>query len=150
MHAHIVQHWGALKRLMRFLLGTSHDGLLLRHDSPLNLHAFTDVDWAGDKDLYRSTTGYIVYLGSNPISWISKRQSTLARSTTEAEFKYFASTTTEVQWLSSLLSELGLQSTTIPTIYCDNLSATTYATNPVFQSRMKHLALDFYFVREKV
>ncbi|KAJ9555786.1 hypothetical protein OSB04_010400 [Centaurea solstitialis] len=77
-------------------------------------------------------------------------ESTLARSSTEAEFRAVASTTTEVQWLTSLLSELGFSSTTIPTIYCDNLSATSYSENPVFHSRMKHLALDFHFVREKV
>lgn len=60
------------------------------------------------------------------------------------------STTTEVHWLTSLLSELGFQSVTTPTIYYDNLSATSYSANPVFHSRMKHLALDFHFVREKV
>ncbi|KAK9048876.1 hypothetical protein SSX86_032155 [Deinandra increscens subsp. villosa] len=150
MHAPSSIHWQALKRLLRYLQGTSHHGFLIRKESPLYLHAFTDADWAGDKDNYRSTTGYIVYLGSNPISWSSKRQSTLARSSTEAEFRAVASTTTEVQWLSNLLTELGFKSVTTPTIYCDNLSATTYSANPVFHSRMKHLALDFHFVREKV
>ncbi|KAI3735752.1 hypothetical protein L6452_15264 [Arctium lappa] len=126
-----------------------YHGIVLRRKSPLTLHAFTDANWAEDKDNYRSTTGYIVYVGSNPISWSSKRQSTLARSSTEAEFWVVASTTTEVQWLTSLLSELGFSSTTIPTVYCDNLSATSHSANPVFHSRMKHLALDFHFVREK-
>lgn len=150
MHAPTSLHWIALKRLLRYLHGSLHHGILIRRHSPLTLHAFTDADWAGDKDNYRSTTGYIVYLGSNPISWSSKRQSTLARSSTEAEFRAVASTTTEVQSLKSLLSELGFSSTTTPTIYCDNLSATSYSANPIFHSRMKHLALDFHFVREKV
>ncbi|KAJ9552201.1 hypothetical protein OSB04_016246 [Centaurea solstitialis] len=150
MHAPTYQHWTAVKRLLRYLQGTLHKGLLLRRHSPLHLHAFTDADWAGDKDNYRNTTGYVIFLGSNPISWSSKRQSTLARSSTEAEFRAVASTTTEIQWLTQLLTELGFKSPTIPTIYCDNLSATTYSANPVFHSRMKHLALDFHFVREKV
>ncbi|KAK1408451.1 hypothetical protein QVD17_40235 [Tagetes erecta] len=150
MHSPTNIHWSALKRLLRYLHGTMHHGLLIRRHSPLNLHAFTDADWAGDKLTYRSTTGYIVYLGSNPISWGSKRQPTLARSSTEAEFRAVASTTTEVQWIISLLQELGYQSTVTPAIYCDNLSATHYSANPVFHSRMKHLALDFHFVREKV
>ncbi|KAL6505058.1 hypothetical protein OROGR_024875 [Orobanche gracilis] len=150
MHCPTDIHWAALKRLLRYLHGSIHHGLLIRRNSPLHLHAFTDADWAGDKQTYRSTTGYIVYLGSNPIAWSSKRQPTLARSSTEAEFRAVASTTTEVQWLVSLLSELGYNSTVTPTIFCDNLSATHYSANPVFHSRMKHLALDFHFVREKV
>ncbi|KAL4591551.1 hypothetical protein LXL04_004520 [Taraxacum kok-saghyz] len=143
-------HWTALKRLLRYLHGTLHHGLLLRRNYPLQLHAFTDADWTGDKQTYRSTTGYIVYLGSNPIAWTSKRQLTLARSSTEAEFRAVASTTTEVQWVLSLLTELGYKPTVTPTIYCNNLSATHYSANPVFHSRMKHLALDFHFVRENV
>lgn len=151
MHRPTDLHWAALKRLLRYLHGTIHHGLLIRRNSPLQLHAFTDADWAGDKETYRSTTGYIVYLGSNPIAWSSKRQPTLARSSTEAEFRAVASTTTEVQWIIiSLMSELGYKSNATPTIYCDNLSAIHYPANPVFHSRMKHLALDFHFVREKV
>ncbi|KAK9050856.1 hypothetical protein SSX86_030173 [Deinandra increscens subsp. villosa] len=119
-------------------------------NSPLRLHAFTDADWGGDKTTYRSTTGYIIYLGANPISWSSKRQTTLARSSTEAEFRAVAATTVELQWLMSLLSELGYTSQHTPVIFCDNLSATIYSANPIFHSRMKHLALDFQFVREKV
>ncbi|KAD6795364.1 hypothetical protein E3N88_06260 [Mikania micrantha] len=77
MHTPTDIHFTALKRLLRYLHGTMHHGLLIRRHSPLLLHAFTDADWAGDKQTYRSTTGYLVYLGSNPISWSSKRQSTL-------------------------------------------------------------------------
>ncbi|KAI3701690.1 hypothetical protein L6452_26950 [Arctium lappa] len=150
MHRPTVNHWTALKRLLRYLHGSIHLGIFLRRNSPLQLHAFTDADWAGDKKTYRSTTGYVVYLGSNPIAWSSKRQSTLARSSTEVEFRAVASTTTEVQWIVSLLSELGFKSIVTPTIFCDNLSAIHYSANPIFHSRMKHLALDFHFVREKV
>lgn len=107
MHCPTDLHWDALKRLLRYLYGSIHHGLLLRRNSPLHLHAFTDADWASDQQTYRNTMGYIVYLGSNPISWSSKRQPTLARSSTEAEFRDVASTTTEVQWVVSLLSELG-------------------------------------------
>ncbi|KAD5960622.1 hypothetical protein E3N88_12094 [Mikania micrantha] len=150
MHQPTNLHWAALKRLLCYLDGTLHHGLLFRCNSPLHLHAFTDADWAGDKQTYRSTTGYLVYLGSNLIAWSSKRQPTLTRSSTEAEFRAIASTTPELQWIISLLSELGYKSSVTPTVYCDNLYATHYSANPVFHSRMKHLALDFHFVREKV
>lgn len=76
MHAPTSLHWTSLKWLLRYLHGTIYHGIILRCMSPLTLRTFTDVDWAGDKDNYKSTTGYIVYLGSNPISWSFKRQST--------------------------------------------------------------------------
>lgn len=68
MHAPTNLHLQALKRVLRYLHGTLRQGLLLRQKSTLQLHTFTDADWAGDKDNFRSTTGYIVYLGSNPIA----------------------------------------------------------------------------------
>lgn len=149
MHTPTDVHWTALKHLLRYLHGTVHHGLLFSRDSPLQLHAFTDADWAGDKDNYHSTTGYIVYLGSNPIAWSSKRHRTLARSSTEAEFRAVASTTTEVQWLISLLSEIGFKSVVTLALYCDNLSVTHYSANPVLHSCMKHLALDFHFFMKR-
>ncbi|KAL4574209.1 hypothetical protein LXL04_021035 [Taraxacum kok-saghyz] len=90
------------------------------------------------------TTGSIVYLGSNPIAWTSNTSTNFNR----GEFRSITSTTTEVQWLISLHSELGFKSIATPSIYCDNLSATHYSDNPVFQ--MKHLALNFHFVTSKL
>ncbi|KAJ9542283.1 hypothetical protein OSB04_028789 [Centaurea solstitialis] len=92
----------------------------------------------------------LFFLDLTLFAWSSKRQTTLARSSTEAEFRAVASTTTEVQWITNLLSELSFTLPMVLVIYCDNLSATTYSANPIFHSQMKHLALDFHFVREKV
>lgn len=143
-------HWYALKRLLRYLVGTINRGLLLRQDTPLSLHAFSDADWARDKDDYISTSAYIVYLGTNPISWSSRKQKTRARSSTEAEYRAVASTAAELLWLKNLFTELKLSISTQPVIYCDNLAATYVSANPVFHSKMKHLALDYHFVRENV
>lgn len=123
MHAPTDIHWQALKRVLRCLPGTIGQGILFRRKSLVLLHAFIDADWAGDKVNFHSTSGYIVYMGSNPIAWSSKRQKTLARSFTEVEFRAVAATTTEIDWLKSLMSELGYTSTNTPTIFCDNLSA---------------------------
>lgn len=110
---------------------------------PFTLHAFTDANWAGDRDTFVSTTGFVVYLGRNALSWpASKKQQCVPRSSTEAEFWVVATTTTELLWLQSLLTELRLSLQTIPTIYCDVLL--------VFHLRMMHLTLAFHFVREQV
>lgn len=150
MHRPTTAHWQALKRLLRYLNGTLAYGLNIYRNSPMTLHAYSDSDWAGDKDDFISTGAYIVYLGRNPISWSSKKQRSVARSSTEAEFRSLANTTAELSWLCNVLHELGITLPTTPTIYCDNIGATHLAANPVFHSRMKHLGLDFYFIREKV
>lgn len=92
MHNLSDSHWQALKRLLRYLKGTTHFGLFLRHAQPLSLSAFSDSDWGGTKanENRRSTTGYIVYLGGNIISWKSARQKSVSRSSTEAEYKAIA------------------------------------------------------------
>lgn len=150
MHAPTDEHWQAVKRVLRYLAGTPSHGIFLRRNNSLSLHAFSDSDWAGDNDDYVSTNGYIVYLGNHPISWSSKKQKGVARSSTEAEYRAVANTSSEVAWICSLLSELGIHITAPPVIYCDNVGATYLCANPVFHSRMKHIALDYHFVRNHV
>ena len=143
-------HWQAVKRILRYLAGTSSHGILLRSDTPMKLHAYTDADWAGDADDYCSTNAYIVYLGGNPISWSSKKQKGVARSSTEAEYRAVANVASEVLWVCSLFTELRIPLPEMPVLYCDNIGATYLAANPVFHSRMKHIALDFHFIRHHV
>lgn len=150
MHRPTDAHWQAAKRILRYLAGTLSHGIFLGRQSPLHLHAFSDADWAGDTDDFVSTNAYIVYLGSNPIAWSSKKQTGVARSSTEAEYRSVANTASELRWVTSLLQELGASLPSTPTIYCDNIGATYLSANPVFHSKMKHLALDFHFVRDNV
>ncbi|RVX13060.1 Retrovirus-related Pol polyprotein from transposon RE2 [Vitis vinifera] len=86
MHCPTFEHWNAAKRLLRYLCGTLTHGLFLHKANTLSLHAFSDADWVGNKDDYTFTSAYIVYLGCHPISWSSKKQRTVARSSTEAEY----------------------------------------------------------------
>lgn len=143
-------HWQAVKQILRYLAGTSAHGILIRPDTPLKLHAYSDADWAGDADDYCSTNAYIVYLGSNPISWSSKKQTGVARSSTEAEYRAVANATAELLWVCSLFTELRILLPEMPVIYCDNVGATHLAANLVFHSKMKHIALDFHFIRHHV
>lgn len=150
MHTPRQSHWQALKRVLRYLKGTVHHGLYLHRASPLTLRAFSDSDWGGVHDGGRSTTSYILYLGSNIISWRSSRQKSVSRSSTEAEYKAVANAAAEISWVQNLLLELGIKSLHTPRLFCDNTGATYLCANPVYHSKMKHVALDYHFVREHV
>ena len=130
-------HWQAAKRILRYLAGTPTHGILLRKDSPLTLHAFSDADWAGDTDDFVSTNAYILYIGMTPIAWSSKKQNGVVRSSTEAEYRAVANTASEIRWVCSLLTGLGITLPQSPVVYCDNVGATYLSAHPVFHSKMK-------------
>ncbi|MFS7969739.1 putative RNA-directed DNA polymerase [Helianthus anomalus] len=161
MHSPTENHWSAIKRILWYLHGTSNFGLLIQQNSAPVIHAYTDAhdhsltafsdaDWAGSLDDRRSTGGYAIYLGSNLISWRARKQRTVSRSSTEAEYKALADTVAELTWLEALLKELHVSMTSAPILWCDNLGATYLSANPVFHARTKHVEIDFHFVREKV
>ncbi|KAE8678139.1 Detected protein of unknown function [Hibiscus syriacus] len=109
MHQPTSDHWNTVKCLLWYLCGTLEHGITLRQTSPLALHAYLDADLACNKDDFTSISAYIVYLGHNPISWRSKKQRTMARSSTEAKYQSVASTAAEIRWIFSLLPELADQ-----------------------------------------
>ncbi|KAJ0808584.1 putative RNA-directed DNA polymerase [Helianthus annuus] len=125
MHSPIENHWSAVKRILRYLQGTFTYGLLIQqtysgstlhaytdvHNSSLN--AFSDADWAGCPDDRKSTGGFAIYLGSNLISWSARKQRTVSRSSTEAEYKALADTVAELTWLEALLQELQVPMTSV-------------------------------------
>lgn len=150
MHRPTDLHWQAAKRVLRDLSGTRDRGIYLRRNNNLNLHAYSDADWGGKHDDYTSIGAYIIYLGSHPIVWSSKKHKPVARSSTEAEYRSIADTEAELRWIVHLMRELGISPSSQPVIYCDNIGTTYLSANPVFHSRMKHVALDYHFVRQLV
>ncbi|XP_048431488.1 uncharacterized mitochondrial protein AtMg00810-like [Pyrus x bretschneideri] len=143
-------HFGVVKRILRYLKGTMQYGIVYSAATKPSLKAFSNFDWAADLNTQRSVTGYLVFLGNNPISWQSKKQSSVSRSSTEAEYKALAHTATDLAWIRAVLKDLELFLPTPLVIHCDNLSAIALSANPVFHSQIKHLDTDYHFVREKV
>lgn len=92
----------------------------------------------------------VISLGANLVSWSSKKQHTISRSSTEAEYRSLVNVTAELSWIVSLLGELKAKSEKVPVVCCDNLSTVQLAANPVLHAQTKHVELDLYFVREKV
>jgi histone deacetylase 1/2 len=143
-------HWEAVKRILRYVKGTLDMGLRIRKSPSTDVSIYTDADWAGCVDDRRSTSGYAVYVGPNLVSWSSKKQPTVSRSSTEAEYKALANGAAEAIWVESLLKELGVSQQRAAILWCDNLGATYLTANPVFHARTKHIEIDFHFVRERV
>ncbi|KAI3746199.1 hypothetical protein L6452_08623 [Arctium lappa] len=114
---------------------------------PNSLHILTPI--GGVPRLSPLTSGYCVFLGDNLVSWSSKRQATISRSSAEAEYRGVANAVAETSWLRNLLLELYVPTRKATVVYCDNISAVYLSENPVQHQRTKHVELDIHFVREK-
>ncbi len=117
------KHWTAVKRILRYLMGTATLGLMYTARSPDDLHGYSDSDWAGDLDDRKSTSGYMFLLSGAPVSWRSKKQTTVALSTAEAEYIALCYASQEATWLRQLISEIKCESSQATVLYQDNQAA---------------------------
>jgi hypothetical protein len=143
-------HWDAAIRVVKYLKGNPGQGIFLRADCDLQLYAWCDSDWASCPLTRRSLSSWLVLLGNSPISWKTKKQHTVSRSSAEAEYRSLATTTCELKWLKELLSFLGVSHPRPMKVYCDSQAAMHIAANPVFHERTKHIGVDCHFVRDKL
>ncbi|WMV51038.1 hypothetical protein MTR67_044423 [Solanum verrucosum] len=150
MHSPLDIHFTAVKRILYYLRGSINHGLFIPGGSIGSLTCYTDADWAGYPTTRRSTSAYCIFIGNNLISWSSKKQSVVSRSSAEAEYRFVAHGTAEISWLLSLLGDLHIQQSSPSTIYCDNIISIYLSHNPVHHARTKHIEIDIHFVREKV
>jgi hypothetical protein len=150
MHDPRETHLNLVKRILRYIKGTTHLGLQLHRSSSNELIAYSDADWAGCPDTRKSTSGFCVFYGTNLVSWSSRRQHTVSRSSAEAEYRAVANCIAESWWLRQLLHELHHPPTRATIVYCDNISAMYMSSNPVHHQRTKHIEIDLHFIRDKV
>ncbi|CAH9147532.1 unnamed protein product [Cuscuta epithymum] len=151
MHAPRTSHLLVVKRIFRYLQGTiGHDLLLQPSSASPTLQAYSDADWAGCPNSSRSTSGFAIFLGTNLVSWKSKKQPTISRSSTEAEYRAIAYAVQDTLHIRSIPFELGYPIREPVKLLCDNVSASYLSTNPIQHARSKHISIDYHFVRERV
>ena len=144
-------HWLGIKRLLRYIKGTLMYGLkFIAHKNDDDLYGYADANWAGDVDTRWSTSGYVFMVANGVVSWSSKKQSTVVKSTTEAEYVALSQATQEAIWLRRLLCDLGCKADGPTLINEDNQGAIEIARNPKFNNRTKHIDTTFHFIREKI
>jgi hypothetical protein len=151
MHNPGEQHMNAVMRILRYLKSAPGKGILFaKNENNQSVRVYTDADWAGSLDDRKSTSGYFTFVGGNLVTWRSKKQNVVARSSAEAEFRGMALGLCEALWLRHLLSDLGYPPDEPIRLYCDNKAACDLAHNPLQHDRTKHVEVDRFFIKEKL
>ena len=150
MNNPIEEHMEAVTRILRYLKLNPGKGLLFKKNDNRGIKVYTDADWAADVTDRRSTSGYCSYVWGNLVTWRSKKQPVVSRSSAEAELRALALGICEGIWLKRLLSELRLCTIKPIEMLCDNQAAISIAKNPVHHDRTKHIEIDRHFITEKI
>ena len=141
MHAPTIKHFNLVKRILRYLKVYVGRGIVMKNNGSTQIMGYCDDDWAGNSIDRKSTNGYCIFVGRNLVTWKSKKQAVVARSSVEAEYRSMASTACELIWSRVLLCDLGVFKFQPMSLYCDNQAAMHIASNPVFHERTKHSGL---------
>ncbi|RVW78723.1 hypothetical protein VitviT2T_016004 [Vitis vinifera] len=138
------------QHILRYLKNASRKGILFaKNVDHQSIEVYTDADWAGAVDDRRSTSGYFTFVGGNLVTWKSKKQNVIARSSADAEFRGMTLGLCEALWLR-LLQDLGYLSRQPIRLFCDNKAVCDIAHNPVQHDRTKHVEVDRFFIKEKL
>lgn len=150
MHSPTSEHVTIITRILRYLKGTVGQGIVMKNNDHCDIMGYTDADWAGNALDRKSTTGFCTFVGGNAVTWRSKKQAVVARSSAEAEYRAMASLSCELIWLKAIMSDLGCKMSKPMLMFCDNQSAMHIAKNAVFHERTKHIEIDCHFIRDQV
>eukprot|EP00253_Pinus_taeda_P025524 PITA_25524 len=143
-------HWAAAKHVLKYLQGTIDYGLLYTRGKDIRLSGFTNADWARSSVHRKSTSSYCFNIGSGMTSWCSRKQKSVALSSSEAEYMAASTASCEAIWLKNLLVNLFRRKTKVIKIMCDNQSCIKLSENPMFYDRSKHIDIQCHFVRHCV
>nr|GEX21828.1 hypothetical protein [Tanacetum cinerariifolium] len=143
------KHLKEVKRIFCYLRRTVNTGLWYTKDSGFELTRFSDADYAGCKDTFKSTSGGAQFLGEKLVSWSSKKQDCMTLSTAEAEYVSLSACCAQVLWIQTQLTDYGFHFNKIP-IYCDSKSAIAISCNPVQHSRTKYIVVHYHLIKEHV
>lgn len=141
-------HYAAGLRIPRYLKGDPCIGLFYSANTKLCLNAFADADWSSCPDTCRSTSGFCIYLCTSLVTWKSRKQQVVSRSSTEEEYRSMADVTCDVIWLLKLLKDFRVKEVQPAKLFCDNRSAIYIANNLIFHERTKHIENDCHIVRD--
>jgi hypothetical protein len=142
-------HWQVVKRILRYFRHTPDFGLWYFTSSSLALHGFSDTNFVECRLDMKSTSRTGQFLGSSLVSWSSRKQSSVAQSTTEAEYVAAASCCSQLLWITYTMSDFGDEYTHVP-LQCDSTSAISVAKNPILHSKTKHIEVRYHFLRDNV
>lgn len=145
-----MDHWAATVRVLRYLKSHPGQGIFLSKHSSLQVSAYCDSDWASCPLTRRSITGYFIRLGDSPVSWKTKKQPTVSRSSAEAEYRAMAAACCELLWLKYFLHSLGVHLSQPMRLHCDSQATLHIVANPVFHDRAKYIEIDCHFVRDLI
>lgn len=150
MHKPTTVHLQSTKRVLIHLSTSPSQGILLATSYAAQLRAYCDSDWVGCVVTRRFTSGFCVMIGHSPISWKSKRQSVVARSSAETEYRSMALKLCEVMWLKQLFKDLGLSHMHSIPLFCDDQGALATSTNLVHHEKTKHVDIDCHLSGTKL
>ena len=150
MHSPYEEHLEVVYQILRYLKSTPRNGLYFRKNEQHGVEAYINIDWVGLVTNKRSTTGYCTFVWGNLVTWRSKKQNIVARSSVEIEFRAMSHGICEMLQLKCVLEELRQPIEGAMKLYYDNKVAINIAHNPVQHYKTKHVEIDRYFIKEKM
>ena len=148
MHDPSKDHMKAVYRILRYLKSSPGKGLFFAKTQSREVSGYTDANWAGDRTDGKSTSGYFTFVGGNLVTWRSKKQKVVARSSAESEYRGMVHGVCELLWIKRILRDLGIDHTDPMKLYCDNQAAVKISNNPVQHDRTKHVEVDRHFIKD--